>query len=521
MSDRPAPPRAPAITVALAALVLYIATLAPTYLWSDSAKLALFVHERTYTGAGQELFGLHPLHSLLGAAFALLPIDFAVSQNLMSALAAALALYFVHRAIALATGDLVAANLASAALGVSHLFWWYAVINETYAMVALSLAATLHAALLWQNEHRSRHLALLALAFGLGVANHAMVALLAPGLLVLVIDRPFLRWLGSRGLPIAVGLGALGAAPLWLLPLVHGHALLAVAREALVSTAYHATTFSDGSVDLAREAIRQPYYLAYQFPTIGAALGLLGLTMGFVRSTRVALATFICWLAVVLFASQYFLQRQFPMLIPSFVLFAFWIGLGIAEARERWPRLLTSASTSIGFVLLTVAPPFVYLGTWQLTARFAPDTIKVRELPERDNLRYFLFPPKWMETGAARYAETALEQAGRDALILADFNPAMALRYARDVDGLRRDVDIAIEVDGWVHRGVTPEDGILAWLDQHLVAGGRPVYLADTWEPYYRTAAVRARYDLEQKNGPLWRVTIRTILESPRRGTTP
>ena len=123
----------------------------------------------------------------------------------MSAIAAALALYFVHRTITWVTADLVAANLATGALGVSHLFWWYAVINETYALVALSLAAAIHAAVLWNRTHGGRHLALLALTVGLGISNHAMVALFAPGLVILVADRQLLGFLVTRRALLAVG----------------------------------------------------------------------------------------------------------------------------------------------------------------------------------------------------------------------------------------------------------------------------------------------------------------------------
>lgn len=49
---------------------------------------------------------------------------------------------------------------------------------------------------------------------------------------------------------------------------------------------------------------------------------------------RLVGATLRMALPVLLFASQYFTQRQCPMLIPTFVIFAVWIGLGTARSLE-------------------------------------------------------------------------------------------------------------------------------------------------------------------------------------------
>ena len=68
----------------VAALALYIVTLAPSYVWGDSTKLLFYVLEKKFVGLGAG-FGTHPLHNVLGYAFSLLPLPFAYSQNLLSA----------------------------------------------------------------------------------------------------------------------------------------------------------------------------------------------------------------------------------------------------------------------------------------------------------------------------------------------------------------------------------------------------------------------------------------------------
>ena len=70
--------------VFLAALVLYILTLAPSYVWGDSTKLLFYVLEKEFVGLGTG-FGTHPFHNVLGYVFSYLPVSFAYSQNLLSA----------------------------------------------------------------------------------------------------------------------------------------------------------------------------------------------------------------------------------------------------------------------------------------------------------------------------------------------------------------------------------------------------------------------------------------------------
>jgi hypothetical protein len=63
-----------------------------------------------------------------------------------------------------------------------------------------------------------------------------------------------------------------------------------------------------------------------------------------------------------------------------------------------------------------------------------------------------------------------------------------------------------VDIDDIVQNSANPAADIIALIQKHI--GQRPVYLADTYEPYYHTGEIRKTFTLE-KSGPLAHVTIR------------
>lgn len=497
-----------------ASLGLYLFTLAPTYLWSDSAKLALYVHTCLFIGMGPG-YGAHPFHSLVGYLFSFLPFPLAYTQNLMSAVFAAGALSLLFAIVRESSGNLPAALLAASALAVSHLFWLYAVINETYALLAFFLLLALRVTLAWTRNKREAHLYCLAGTIGAGLATHALMLLLVPGLLYLAWGNEFRRFVRSSRIIMALAAFLLGSCQVTILPLFAEPSLIASLSAGAANTAATYQVFAGQFAKLVREVCLYPLYLLYQFPPVGTALGLYGLAAGLSARSRLAAATVVMALPVLLFASHYFLQRQFPMLIPTFVLFALWIGFGAARLLDTRPTLGAARHLGLLFLLLCLLPPAVYYGAYRAADSFRAALPPIRTLPYRDTARYYLFPPKQMERGAQAYVMDSFKQAEPDAIILADFNPGMALLYGQTVLGLRPDVRIIIAVDDWVHGSATPERDMLRFLRQQVIEQHETVYLADDWEAYYFTSAIKQEFDLSQTDGPLWEVSVKTSMPPP------
>ncbi|MEW6456584.1 MAG: DUF2723 domain-containing protein [Acidobacteriota bacterium] len=128
------------IIIFILTFLFYLKTLAPTFLWSDSSKLCLFVKNKEIFSFSH---GIHPAHTILGILFSYLPFDLAYSQNLMSAFFSSFALALFYLLCRELIGSPRVAFITSLTLSVSHTFWLYSVINETYSLLIFSLTLIL------------------------------------------------------------------------------------------------------------------------------------------------------------------------------------------------------------------------------------------------------------------------------------------------------------------------------------------------------------------------------------------
>ena len=174
-----------AVLVGFLSLVVYVRTLAPGVLYSDSAEFQVFA--RTWGVAHPTGYPIYigitrlldyiPLHSL------------AWRVNFLSALAACLTvagLYYLSRYL---TSNRTASLLACLAFVLSYTFWSQAIIAEVYTMGTLWWVLTMSCLWLWGKAPEKRLLFLFMAAFlattGLGI--HLYSTLIAPAAVVYVI----------------------------------------------------------------------------------------------------------------------------------------------------------------------------------------------------------------------------------------------------------------------------------------------------------------------------------------------
>ncbi len=170
-----------ALALAAAALIVYVATLAPTVatVFDDSLEFQVVLPSLGIahpTG--------YPLYTVLGWLFSLLPLgDDALRINLLSAVAGAAAIGVMF----LAARQLGSSRLAAAAMvavfALSSTWWSQATIAEVYTLHGLFVALILLLTLLGNGTRRPW----LALVFGLSLAHHRTTLLLAPGVLVYLL----------------------------------------------------------------------------------------------------------------------------------------------------------------------------------------------------------------------------------------------------------------------------------------------------------------------------------------------
>lgn len=171
-----------ALLIGLAALALYIRTLAPSLLWGDSAEfqtLSYTLGMTHHTGYATQI--------IFGKIFTLIPFNsIAWRVNLMSAFFGALAVANTFLIVRLLTGSRVAAMSASLVLALTEGFWWRALVAESYAPAAGMLATVWLLFLLWRNSGKPIHLFLAGLAGGLSLGIHSTVVMTAASVLVVM-----------------------------------------------------------------------------------------------------------------------------------------------------------------------------------------------------------------------------------------------------------------------------------------------------------------------------------------------
>ncbi|MGQ9676811.1 MAG: glycosyltransferase family 117 protein [Chloroflexota bacterium] len=493
------------------ALSVYWRTLAPSIVVGDSSEMQVIAHTLGIahpTG--------YPLYSLLGKLFTWLPLgNIAFRVNLMSAVFAAATASLLAICLSRLTGNALAALAAALALAFSPTLWSQAVVAEVYALQAFIVMAVLAAVLIRDRGDAATPMAtggctraastsgwpLVGLLFGMGLAHHRMTVLLAPALIIALLTdgrRVALRpgVLALTTLAALVPLGLYAYLPLrW--PAVNG---LPLTLDEFVWY----VTGSGYSSALRWEALleapdRYAMFLrlaAQQFSLVGLSLAAVGVLWSAWRLRRVLLVSGCIFGANTAFGIAYYVPDVEVFFIPSHVVLALWIGLGIAGIidvgrgvsrntpdRQRCaPTGGTARGTACGIApLFLVLPLFLLTSNWTTVDR--SQEWAAHEWGERV-LRYPIEP---------------------GALIVADVDRLSPLRYIFGVE--------------WPGQGVTAimpdtEEQCLAIIE-HSMRSGRPTYLArflpDIGKKYSLTSP-GPLIQLRQKEAP-----VSAAVEKPAR----
>jgi hypothetical protein len=219
--------------VALALFVLYVITLGPTTAMWDTSE---------YITAAK-VFGVphppgNPVFVILGHAFGLLPlpIEYGARINLMAAVTSSLSagLWFLVAEGVLRTwvpvkwGRYMGAAAAVIIGGTAFTVWNQSVVNEkVYTVALLGLASVSWLMLRWSDapdrKGADRYLLTAAYLIGLGYANHPAGFLPLPAVGLLVLMRQPLALLRWRLLLTTFGMVLLGLTPMVAMPIRAAH----------------------------------------------------------------------------------------------------------------------------------------------------------------------------------------------------------------------------------------------------------------------------------------------------------
>ena len=170
-----------ALGVALASLALNFATLSQGVHWYDSAEFAAkAIHLDIPHPPG------YPLYIIVAHLFTRLPFEPAYSVNVLSAVCAALAAFFLSRAASEFGARPLAAASGALLLCVSFTFWDNTNIAESYGPGLAFAAATFWLLLRALRQQRPELAGLAALVAGVGTGAHLAIATLGLGFVALV-----------------------------------------------------------------------------------------------------------------------------------------------------------------------------------------------------------------------------------------------------------------------------------------------------------------------------------------------
>lgn len=343
--------------MAVAVLVLYRATLLPSFDFGDTASFQAIGGSPFITPRDG-----YPLYFAVGSvALRLTEGDPGRALNLVSAVAGAIATGVIVLVAAELSGSIGAGVAVALLFAGSYTFWSQAVIAEVYTLHIVFLSTTLLLLLAWERRPTTLRLALFLAVFAIGFGNHLSMILLAPayaGFLALAAPRGWRSLATPSVAGLALLFATLGALQyglnlrtLWLLPQPPHGIIDALARfwfDVTKSDWRDTMVVHVPRSMLMDRAAMYGFDLRQQFGIAAALAACVGLGVLWFQSSRRAALLLGVYLANVLFAYTYNVGDSHVFYLPSHLVVALLVAPAIACAGRKvtWPHAATAAAVA-------------------------------------------------------------------------------------------------------------------------------------------------------------------------------
>ena len=480
--------------VLLAAAVLYIATCAPGPLWQDSGMYQYRIWHNDIEGE----LGLalsHPLYHIIGIGVKYIPLgEFAYRVNLISAIAAAFTIANLFLVLRLWLGKNTPALLAAITLALSWTIWQSASIAEVYTLYSALWFAELIMLLQYVKTKRVGFLYLLALFNGLAIADHMWGIIPFTCYVVFVAVLLVQKQIRLRNLAVLVSLWVIGAVPYEYL--IIKNIVQTGDFTATLASAFFGKRWSGNVLNThlsARLAVENLIFLVYNFPSpniIFFFAGLYGLNkVSPSRSFRNILLVLLILFFV--FAFRYTVPDRYVFFIPFYCLVSVLIGIGFNSLVTQPNRKILCRIA----LILALLPILTYIIAPVAMEKTQFKLPTKRNIPYRNEYIWFLRPWQTGYNGPEQFAEQALSNVEKDAIIIADGTTVYPLWYVQKVKGTFPNVKIVSEHGSYENPVAFPTADTIA---------GRPVYVVSPVSGYC-PGFLLERYKFVQK-GVLWKV---------------
>jgi len=340
--------------LALLLFGIYLSTLAPGLTWANNGSDGGDLITAAFTGGIAHPTG-YPLYLLLARLFQFIPVgSLAYRTNLMSAVATVFSAVLIHKIVTYALNKSgfdrtwLPGLAAGFAFGLAPLVWSQAVITEVYALQAFLTVLILYLFVIPLPKVKSKYLERIrGLVMGLAVGNHVTTIFMFP---LIIISGNKDNSDSTKGKPassltrqlvwLAIGLSIYLTLPLRALtnpPVNWGNPVTLKRFLWLVSGELYRGYYLQFSVsEIFGRMQAWASLLLQQFGWLGIVLGVIGLILFFTPS-RLYISSIWMSLAYSLFAFIYTSNDSYVYLIPMYISFAIWIGLGVGNILGKIP----------------------------------------------------------------------------------------------------------------------------------------------------------------------------------------
>lgn len=418
-------------------LLLYVLTAAPTVYNLDSAEFSTAVA----TGGIVRATG-YPLYLVLGKLWTFLPVgDIGYRLNLFSAVCGALTLLHTERILHRIGVGALARVGALGLLATAPYFWAMSLIAEVYTLHTALMSGIMLALLHWREAPSPVRLALPVGLMALSMGNHAATVLLAPACLLFVVFSAPKTLLNYKAWLACGAALLLGLTIFFYIPLRYAaNPVFNYAGQYDASGVFHPVNLRDlqniwwlisgqsfsGQMfgysfgEVGGQIASYLQQLVQAFVGIGIIPALLGMGLLLRRDWRLALFLVLIFGGNALFYINYRVVDKNTMFLPTYVVWAILLGIGyqwlldqVTHEEPSRSRRATAYHSMASIIILAVV--FAASWNWQRVDRSA-------------------------DFSTREQAQTILDQAEPNAIILGWWETVPAIEYLQLVEGQRPDV---------------------------------------------------------------------------------
>jgi hypothetical protein len=426
------------IFIFVAAVILYVLTLAPGLVWQDQGDYQYQTALCNLIRPG-DLVRVHPLYILTAHILGRTGLfSYAYAANLVNALATCLTIANVYLITMLLVRRVWPAFLAAATYAMAHSVWFLGTQAQTYGMATAAMSGGVILLLGYIQSGGRWRLLLMGLLFGMGMSVHLMSQVAFAVIIFWLIGRCIRRKESITALGGVIICWILGAAALWAAAVIeyrHNGSVIATIQSGLVGK------WGEAVFNICRLPIlikKSILFFVLNFPTPLVFLAIGGIVLSFKNlektTARLLLVITICYL---LFAVRYDVPNQNNFFLPMYMFISVYIGLGFAFIFTC--RMIMWAAIT---ALLLAAIPATYVAIAQYASAHKIEFGTRRHIPYRDTYKYYLIPWQQCQTGPRQFATEMMEKLPPNAIVLADSTSLPPLLYVHEIEHARPDLKI-------------------------------------------------------------------------------